>query len=163
MVDTLVVMHDERATVVSSTPDAPWLPIGSTAETLLGGSVPRPMGLVRLLVQVDGRLFCTRRDGSGKLDLPTAYVGTDDPDGSVAIAALMRRVTGGGQVPRYLGAVRNTVPRPSPGYDWPTPVAYFGVWTTDADPVVPGEWLHSGPPSVLAERHWFPLLSMGDQ
>ena len=118
----------------------------------------RPIGLVRLLLTDGDRVFCTRRDGSGKVDLPTARVGAGDPDGAMAIAELARHVVGGPVSLRYVGAVRNTVTVPTPEYEWPTPVAVFAVWTTDAVPVVPGEWLAGSAGSVLAERHWYPLF-----
>ncbi|PZF13934.1 NUDIX hydrolase [Curtobacterium sp. MCPF17_011] len=152
-------MQDRLPEVIATTPDAPWLPPGGVADVVLGGPVLRPTGLVRLLLTDGERVFCTPRDGSGKADLPTARVDPDDLDGAVAIVELARRVVGGSQPIRYAGAVRNTVPQGTPGYEWPTPVTAFGVWTTDARPVVPGEWLDGGTGSVLRERHWYPLLA----
>ncbi|GAA1494016.1 NUDIX hydrolase [Curtobacterium herbarum] len=151
-------MQDDAPQVIASTVDAPWLPPGGVADVVLGGPVLGPTGLVRLLLTDGHRVFCTRRDGSGKLDLPTARVGPDDHDGVLAIAALTRHVVGGPVPLRYVGAVRNTVRVPTPEYEWPTPVAAFAVWTAVARPVVPGEWVDGGTGSVLAERHWFPLL-----
>lgn len=151
-------MQDDAPEVIASTVDAPWLPPGGVADVVLGGPVLRPTGLVRLLLTDGDRVFCTRRDGSGKVDLPTARVGAGDHDGAVALAELVRQVLGGPVPLRYVGAVRNTVRVPTPEYEWPTPVAVFAVWTTDAVPVVPGEWLAGGAGSVLAERHWYPLF-----
>ncbi|WIE60666.1 NUDIX hydrolase [Curtobacterium sp. MCLR17_032] len=151
-------MQDDAPEVIASTVDAPWLPPGGVADVVLGGPVLRPTGLVRLLLTDEDRVFCTRRDGSGKLDLPTARVGAEDHDGAVAIAGLARQVVGGPVPLRYVGAVRNTVTVPTPEYEWPTPVAVFAVWTTDAVPVVPGEWIAGSAGSVLAERHWYPLF-----
>lgn len=150
-------VQDDAPQVIQSTVDAPWLPPGGVADVVLGGPVLRPTGLVRLLLTDGDRVFCTRRDGSGKVDLPTARVGAGDHDGAVALAELVRQVLGGPVPLRYVGAVRNTVTVPTPEYEWPTPVAAFTVWTTDAPPVVPGEWLAGGADSVLAERHWYPL------
>ncbi|MBY0177348.1 NUDIX hydrolase [Curtobacterium herbarum] len=151
-------MQDDAPEAITSTVDAPWLPPGGVADVVLGGPVLRPTGLVRLLLTDGDRVFCTPRDGSGKVDLPTMRVGAEDHDGAVAIAGLARHVVGGPVPLRYVGAVRNTVTVPTPEYEWPTPVAVFAVWTTDAVPVVPGEWLAGGADSVLAERHWYPLF-----
>ena len=151
-------VQDDAPEVIASTVDAPWLPPGGVADVVLGGPVLRPTGLVRLLLTDGDRVFCTRRDGSGKLDLPTVRVGAEDHDGGIALAELARHVVGEPGSLRYVGAVRNTVTVPTPEYEWPTPVAVFAVWTTDAAPVVPGEWLDGGAGSVLAERHWYPLF-----
>ena len=151
-------MQDDAPQVIQSTVDAPWLPPGGVADVVLGGPVLRPTGLVRLLLTDGDRVFCTRRDRSGKLDLPTARVGPGDPDGGIALAELARHVVGETGSLRYVGAVRNTVTVPTPEYEWPTPVAAFAVWTTDSVPVVPGEWLAGSAGSVLAERHWYPLF-----
>lgn len=151
-------MQDDAPQVIQSTVDAPWLPPGGVADVVLGGPVLRPTGLVRLLLTDEDRVFCTRRDGSGKPDLPTAHVGAGDHDGAVAIAGLARHMVGGPVPLRYVGAVRNTVTVPTPEYEWPTPVAVFAVWTTDAAPVVAGEWIAGSAGSVLAERHWYPLF-----
>jgi hypothetical protein len=158
-------VQDSAPEVIATTPNAPWLPPGGVADVVLGGPVLRPMGLVRLLLTDRDRVFCIPRDGSGKPDLPSARVGpddldgTDDLDGAAAIAELARRVVGAPVPLRYVGAVRNTVAVGADGYEWPTPVAAFGVWTTDAAPVVSGEWLRGGAGSMLAERHWYPLLA----
>jgi len=152
-------VQDDAPQVIRSTVDAPWLPPGGVADVVLGGPVLRPTGLVRLLLTDGDRVFCTRRDGAGKLDLPTVRVGAEDHDGVIAIAELARHVVGATGSLRYVGAVRNTVTVPTPEYEWPTPVAAFAVWTTVAWPVLPGEWVDSGTGSVLAERHWFPLLA----
>jgi len=151
-------VQDDAPQVIQSTVDAPWLPPGGVADVVLGGPVLRPTGLVRLLLTDGDRVFCTRRDRSGKLDLPTARVGPGDPDGGIALAELARHVVGETGSLRYVGAVRNTVTVPTPEYEWPTPVAAFAVWTTDSVPVVPGEWLAGSAGSVLAERHWYPLF-----
>lgn len=151
-------VQDSAPQVIASAVDAPWLPPGGVADVVLGGPVLRPTGLVRLLLTDGDRVFCTPRDGSGKPDLPTARVGAEDHDGVIAIAELARHMVGETGKLRYVGAVRNTVTVPTPEYEWPTPVAAFAVWTTDAPPIVPGEWVDGGTRSLLAERHWFPLL-----
>jgi hypothetical protein len=152
-------VHDSAPEVIATTQDAPWLPPGGVAEVVFGGPVLRPMGLVRLLLTDRDRVFCRRRDGSGKPDLPTARVGPDDLDGAAAIAELAREVVGGPAPLRYVGAVRNTVTPEVPGYEWQTPVATFGVWTADATPVIAGGWVRCDTGSVLSERHWYPLLA----
>jgi hypothetical protein len=163
-VGTLGAVSDSAPEVIATTRNAPWLPPGGVADVVLGGPVLRPMGLVRLLLTDRDRVFCISRDGSGKPDLPTARVGRDDLDGTVAIAALARRTVGDPSFLRYVGAVRNAVVPGVPGYEWPTPIAAFGVWKADADPVVAGGWLRGGAGSVLAERHWYPLLArVGEQ
>lgn len=99
------------------------------------------------------------RDDSGKLDLPTLR-----PPGSVgsrAIVTLAKTITGS-ETARFLGSVGNVVPVPTTEYEWPTPHAFFGVWESDADPIVPGQWLDSrAPDSPIRERHWYPLLELG--
>lgn len=143
-------MQDDAPEVIASTVDAPWLPPGGVADVVLGGPVLRPTGLVRLLLTDGDHVFCTRRDGAGKLDLPTARVGAEDHDGAVAIAGLACHVVGGPVPLRHVGAVRNTVRVPTPEYEWPIPLAAFAVSTTDATPVATGEWLDGGTGSVLA-------------
>lgn len=99
-----------------------------------------------------------RRDG-GKLDLPTIRPPAGS-DASGAIVALAERITGRGAV-RFIGSVGNVVPAPTEDHEWPTPYAFFGVWESEADPIVPGQWLDPGASdSPLRERHWYPLLEL---
>lgn len=152
---------DER--VLHTTSNAEWLPPrGGTAQVIaLAEPPPRPMSLVRLLLRREDRVFCVPRERTGgKLDLPTRLVGEHDPQGALAIAELARCITRTDALLTFIGAVRNTVDRPSPGYGWPAPVSHFGVWGgADADPVVDGVWLPVGRcRSELADRHWYPLL-----
>ena len=148
---------DGGEVVLHSHAEAPWLPAGGRAD-VIRGTVPRaPMCLVRLLIVSGDRAFCVRRDGMGKLDLPTRPVDASDPSGHRAIDALMTEIIGPAGVARFVGAVRNTVKGATSEYPWPMPVAYFGVWQVEGAPVVDGRWLplHDGSP--LADRHWFPL------
>ncbi len=86
------------------------------------------------------------------------HVGADDPSGMLAIADLAEQVTGRRSQLTFVGAVRNVVESPQDGYPWPTPHAYFGVWTSEAAPVVEGAWVGVGGESPLRDRHWFPLV-----
>jgi len=147
-------------TVVVELTDAPWLPAGGRALVVEGGSPHAPMCLVRLLARRGDRVFCVPREGAGKLDLPTRRVEADDPDGARAVAALATAVTGGPGNVCFLGAVTNVVSEAGDDYPWPTPSANFGVWVTDAMPVVEGSWISlAGQDVPLRDRHWFPLLA----
>jgi hypothetical protein len=144
-------------TVVLSTRDAAWLPVGGTADVVLSSKPPAPTLLVRLLLRRGNQVFCVPRAESGKLDLPTLPVPRTDPDGRATAAALADRFTGSFEV-RPLGFVRNRVPTHVEDYPWPTPLAHFAVWASDADPVTDGDWVSVTVPSVLSERHWFALV-----
>lgn len=98
------------------------------------------------------------REENGRLDLPMRPVEADDPIGMLAITDLAEQVTGRGAQLTFVGAVRNVVATPQDGYPWPTPHAYFGVWASDAAPVVEGAWVSLGDESPLRDRHWFPLV-----
>lgn len=135
-----------------------WLPAGSHAHAVTADFVPEPMCLVRVLVRHTDRVFCVPRAGTGKLDLPTRRVAPGDPDGADALSSLTADTFSDHPAPRFLGAVRNTVSSPADDYEWPVPVAYFGVWTVDARPSVPGIWLNEEDPE-LRDRHWYPLLA----
>lgn len=158
--------------VLSTMENAPWLPPGGRAEVIRTRVVPTPMCLVRLLVRDGSRVFCVSRAHSGKLDLPTRQVQEQDPDGHTTILGLVRDIVGPSIAPRFVGAVRNTVGdtavfinqttttlRPSvEKYEWPIPVAHFGVWTVDAPPKIAGTWLPASD-HELRQRHWYPLLA----
>lgn len=145
-------------TVIRATPNASWLPVGGTAEVVRRASVPRPMCMVRLLLRRADTVFCVPRPETCRLDLPTEAVGAGDTAaGLVTIAALADQVFGSSDGLTFVGAVRNIVQAPEAGYAWPTPHAYFGVWTSSGDPVVQGRWLALGEASELRDRHWFPL------
>lgn len=117
------------------------------------------MSLVRLLLRQDDRVFCVPRDDNGSLDLPHRVVGADDPCGEAAITDLAEQVTGCRALLRFEGAVRNVVASLHDDYAWPTPHAHFGVWTSEASPVVQGSWVSIRRGSPLRERHWFLLVS----
>lgn len=146
--------------VVRSTPDAPWLPPGSRAEVVRSSTAPTPACLVRLLLRRGDEVFCVPRERTAALDLPTRVVDPADPDGRATAARLALDVLGQAASLVPVGFVRNVVPQDAPGYGWPVPLAHFVVWATTGVPVVEGEWVDArGPRSLLADRHWFPLLS----
>ena len=117
------------------------------------------MSVVRLLLRHDDRVFCVPRHEDGRLDLPHRIVGADDLCGEIAIADLAEQVTGYRAPLMFTGAVRNVVDSPDADYPWPTPHAHFGVWASEAAPVVQGVWNSIRGESPLRERHWFPLMS----
>ncbi|KQR39677.1 hypothetical protein [Microbacterium sp. Leaf159] len=150
-------MTTDDETVIHVTPDAAWLPRHGRAEVIRRRTPPRPMSVVRLLLRHDDRVFCVPRHEDGRLDLPHRIVGADDPCGEIAIADLAEQVTGCRAPLTFTGAVRNVVDSPHADYPWPMPHAHFGVWASEASPVVEGSWVGVGEGSVLRERHWFPL------
>lgn len=146
--------------MVLSTPDAPWLPLGSRAEVVRSSVAPSPTRLVRLLLRRGDEVFCVPREQTGALDLPTRVVGPSDPDGRVTAAQLALDVLGQDVRLEPVGFVRNVVAEDAPDYGWPVPVAHFVVWEATGVSEVDGEWVAArGAGSLLAERHWFPLLS----
>jgi hypothetical protein len=151
------VTRHER--VLSSHPDAPWLPPGGRADVVLAqdDEAPDPTCLVRLLVVRDGSVLCVPRDGRGKEDLPTRVV----PPGGDALATVegLARDVLGELVPLdVLGFVRNTVAAPTPEYPWPWPLAHFTVWRAEPSERRPtGIWRSLADPGDLVERHWWPL------
>ncbi len=102
---------------------ASWLPHGR-AEIVLSRAIPRPAGLVRVLLRRGGEVFCRPRE-DGRQDLPTRLVGADDPSGSTTVARLATELGIAPESLRPLGFVRNVVPPPAPDYPWPTPLAHF--------------------------------------
>lgn len=153
-------MNRRPDVVVRTTPDAPWLPPGSRAEVVRSSVAPSPACLVRLLLRRGDDVFCVPREQTGALDLPTRVVEASDPDGSATASRLALDVLGQAVPLVPVGFVRNVVVADAPGYGWPVPVAHFAVWEAADAPVVDGEWVEaSSARSLLAERHWFPLLS----
>jgi hypothetical protein len=157
-------------TLLVSTVDAPWLPPGGRADVIRSTTAPAPASLVRLLLRRGDRVFCVPRDGSGRRDLPTRTVPATDPDGRATARALAVDVTGCSSA-EPVGFVRNTVAIApgAPGapvdtaaleYPWPTPIAHFTVWGSGHEPRVDGTWLPVDGTSPLADRHWFPLVSI---
>lgn len=145
-------MSDE--TIIQVTENASWLPPGGRAEVIRCAAPPRPLCVARLLIRRADLVFCTPRADGGRLDLPMRIVPADDPDGAGTIRALADGLLGAGAVVRFLGAVRNVVGAPAPGYAWPAPLAHFGVWASDGAPGEDGSWVAL---SALQERHWYPL------
>lgn len=147
--------HDEA--IISTTLNAPWLPPGGRAEVIRLAAAPRPMCIVRLLLRRGDAVFCVPRPETGALDLPMRRVGADDPAGLATIAALAEEITGSERRLTFAGAVRNSVESSQGDYPWPTPHAYFGVWTSVSDPSVDGAWIALGEESQLRDRHWYAL------
>lgn len=157
------------AHLIATTPSAPWLPPGSTAEVWAGADcqVPAPCIIVRLLLVRDAgygvaSFFCrlTQRG----LDLPTSDLGrnpnrwplseglkrlAEETVGEVALAA------------RCVGYVRNVVPRPDAAYPHPIPWAHVPVFvaTQSAEPIVEGQWATlQAARADLSVRHWWPIV-----
>lgn len=152
------MMADDEA-IVHLTLNAPWLPSGGTAEVIRRSSPPQPMCVVRLLIRRGERVFCVPRPESGRLDLPMLVVGVDDEHGIATISSLAQDVTGTADGLSFEGAVRNVVGSPQAGYNWPTPHAHFGVWSSANEPTVDGTWVALGAASELRDRHWYPLIA----
>ncbi|NYI40265.1 hypothetical protein [Demequina lutea] len=153
-------MPANNGIVIAQLEHPPWLPPGSSAQIRRGGAAPRPMCLVRLLLRKDDLIFTLPRDDTGKLDLPTRRTEVHDLDGTEAITLLQQEVTGVVGNARFVGSVRNLVETPTDDYEWPTPIAHFGVWEAGVQPMVPGHWLNpEEAESPLRDRHWYPLLS----
>lgn len=153
--------------VVSALPGAPWLPPGSRADVITSRQDEPPANtvVVRLAVLRGADLLVVERSDRG-WDLPSRRVVHETP--ADAVRGLVHEVLGAPEAlsPTLAGYVRNTVPIPSPDYPWPSPKACFAVYTdhivADAVPV-DGRWLPSGQwPSLLGERHWWPLLARRD-
>jgi hypothetical protein len=156
------VRASDGEVVIQTTFDASWLPRGGRAEVIRGGVPPQPMSLVRLLLRRGDRVFCTPRNQTGKLDLPTRATEPDDVHGSRSIAVLVEEVLGRSHRSEYVGAVRNVVTSTSAAYDPPTPLAHFGVWRSDGDPLIDGVWIGIDGDSPLRDRHWYALISGGE-
>jgi hypothetical protein len=135
-----------------------WLPTGSIAEVVSGGTPGPPMAMVRLLLRQGRSVFCVPREGTGALDLPTRRVMCPG-DGVDEARALASEVTLTDTEVEYVGCVRNIVMDRDEDYEWPAPIARFGVWRTEEPPRVPGVWCEADDSSPLATRHWYPLLS----
>lgn len=149
----------EGESIIHVTSDASWLPPGSRAEVLRLTIPPQPLCAVRLLLHRADRVFCVPRSGTERLDLPTRFVGADDPAGATAVAALAQEVTAETSALRFVGAVRNVVESPTADYPWPTPHAHFGLWSSESDPLIEGSWVTVGRDSPLRTRHWYPLVA----
>ncbi|ROR80084.1 hypothetical protein SAMN06295974_1980 [Plantibacter flavus] len=150
---------NEDETLVHVTHDAPWLPPGGRAEVIRRTTPPRPMAVVRLLLRDADRVFCVTRQGTGRLDLPMLEAASDDADGTATARELAQRITGEHTGMHFIGAVRNVVEAPADGYDWPAPVAHFGVWASVATPMAHGAWVRlDDDEHQLRDRHWYPLM-----
>lgn len=151
-------ISDSRELIAHRYPSPSWLPTGSTAEVVSGGTPEPPMAMVRLLLRRGRSVFCVPREGTGALDLPTRRV-MRPGDGIDEARALASEVTGVDAEVEYVGCVRNLVMSPDEDYEWPAPIARFGVWSTEEPPRVPGVWCEADDGSPLTTRHWYPLLS----
>ena len=117
------------------------------------------MAVVRLLLRDSDQVFCVPRQETGRLDLPMLEAARDDLDGTVTVRELAQSITGEAIGLRFIGAVRNVVEAPADGYDWPVPVAHFGVWASDATPKAHGTWVRlDDDEHQLRDRHWYPLV-----
>lgn len=117
------------------------------------------MAVVRLLLRDADRVFCVTRQGTGRLDLPMLEAASDDADGTATARELAQRITGEHTGMHFIGAVRNVVEAPADGYDWPAPVAHFGVWASVATPMAHGAWVRlDDDEHQLRDRHWYPLM-----
>lgn len=150
--------------VLTSTPDARWLPPGGRADVVLaapGDPLPEPTAMVRLLVTCGSRLLLAARSGGRPgLDLPTTVVRPGEEPGA-ALERLGTEVLGRSAPTALLGYVRNVVPRGAGDYPWPVPLAHFCVHHAEIDEgrTAGGTWLERDAAHAdLAERHWWPLL-----
>ena len=160
------MVPDER--LITSTPCAPWLPDGSTAEAWAGSdcTVPDPSIIVRLLLvrQMAGatEFFCVPTDRG--LDLPTLRLGSGAAlmTAGQGLALLASRTCDRADAPHHcVGYIRNVVPNPDSAYPHPTPWAHVPVFvpTEAVNPVCDGTWLN--PDSArdgLSVRHWWPIV-----
>ncbi|GAB3580712.1 class I SAM-dependent methyltransferase [Calidifontibacter terrae] len=149
---------------VAETPDAPWLPPGSTAYVRAGDALtaPTPAIIVRvLLTGADRQFFCVATEKG--LDLPTLFLGPEGERLSLTdgLDLLTTRTVGSpDDTATCIGWVHNQVPHPDGTYPHPIPDAYVPVFRlADREPVVPGEWvtLDEGRPALQA-RHWWPIV-----
>ncbi|NNG38738.1 NUDIX hydrolase [Flexivirga sp. ID2601S] len=155
---------DQR--LVAETPEAPWLPPGSTAEVWAGADcdTPDPSIIVRLLITRLGdetEFFCVPTPKGP--DLPTRFLGPGAERSSAddGLRHLQQETVDDAESStRCVGFVRNVVPHPDGDYPHPTPDAYVPVFAAErAHPVVPGEWFTlDSAPTALHGRHWWPIV-----
>lgn len=158
-----------EAHLIATTPDAPWLPPGSSAEVWAGTdcAAAEPAIIVRLLLAREGvsgcsEFFCVPTTRG--LDLPTrSLVGDQERTRlSDGLTLLVGDVLGPGEVAtRCVGYVRNVVPEPDRTYPHPTPWAHVPVFVAVASvrPVVDGEWVTPDRAGCeLRSRHWWPIV-----
>lgn len=158
------------AQLIATTPEAPWLPTGSSAEVWAGEdcAAAEPVIIVRLLLTQSSasgaaEFFCVPT--ARGLDLPTRFLGVaPEREGpSDGLAALVREVLGLNEVAtRCVGYVRNVVPEPDGNYPHPAPWAHVPVFeavAADVQPVVAGEWVELDQGRTeLPARHWWPIV-----
>jgi hypothetical protein len=160
-------VSDER--LIATTPSAPWLPAGSTAEVWAGAdcAVPEPCIIVRLLLfrrgdPGDVEFFCVSAHSG--LDLPTLPLGSGSGRlrAGEGVARLVEQMLGRPVVAyRCIGYVRNVVPHADADYPHPTPWAHVPVFTVGegGEPVVEGMWVTLGSARPdLSVRHWWPIV-----
>jgi hypothetical protein len=154
--------------LIRSTPNASWLPAGSTAEVWVGADldVPEPAVIVRLLLRratpAGQELFCVRTPKG--FDIPTVFLGGVGGwrPASAGVADLTSQYLAEELPTRCIGFVRNVVPHPDETYRLPTPVGHVPVFTPRHPSPAPaseaGTWIGAADaPSLLAERHWWPI------
>lgn len=157
------------AQLLTSTPDASWLPNGGTAEVWAGADcqVPDPCIIVRLLAvrrTPDAHTFFVVPTAKG-LDLPTLFLGRGEDKLSVADGLEGLRVStfaSSSIVETCVGYVRNIVPSGSLDYPHPMPFAHVPVFrmTDDAEPVADGAWIDlEAARRDLSSRHWWPIVN----
>jgi hypothetical protein len=151
-----------------SSPAAPWLPPGSTAEFWVGADVevPEPTVIVRLALVRGRELFCVRT--AKGFDLPAVFLGTGEQrrPASAGIADLTLQYLGAEAATRCVGFVRNVVPVPDESYHLPAPLAHVPVFTPRDPALVPlggaGTWIRPAEaPRLLSERHWWTVVREG--
>lgn len=154
--------------IIMTTPEAPWLPRGSSAEAWVGADCKGfdPAVIVRLLITRTGEEegeFFTVPTARGD-DLPTLHLGPDKGrlGWTEGLHTLLAATVGRTDVPtRCVGYVRNVVPRPDAEYPHPTPHAHVPVFLIDApvEPVGEGNWhTVASARSSLEARHWWPIV-----
>lgn len=158
----------DEESIITTTPEAPWLPPGSWAEAWGGADCKNfePAVIVRLLLTRESegeREFFTVPTARGD-DLPTLHLGPGEERLAAAegFSRLLMAVIGHADVPtRCVGYVRNVVPRPDAQYPHPAPHAHVPVFLIDApaEPVVEGSWhTATSARSSLEARHWWPIV-----
>jgi hypothetical protein len=135
--------------LVASTPNAPWLPPGSTR-----------LLLTRVVSGCEPAIFCV--EAAKGLDLPTRFLGGDNgwSAPTAGVDDLSQDILGGVVPTRCVGYVRNVVPAPDETYTYPTPHVHVPVFvpTSPTEPVAPGEWVSlSKGRDELTARHWWPV------
>lgn len=152
-----------------TTNPAPWLPVGSSAETWVGYDcqVDEPVIVTRLLIvrrksAAAWEFFCVPSPKGA--NLPTRYVwadhaGESSQDGK---SQLMREIFGHADLAtRCIGFIRNVVPCPDANYEYPSPRAHIPVHLIlgNAEPAVAGDWFDlNRAQAELSQQHWWRIV-----